>query len=45
MCIRDSSNRTIINDYGTSSPYPTCDAVNIVRNTNELDRFLKDLGQ
>ena len=39
------SNRTIINDYGTSSPYPTCDAVNIVRNTNELDRFLKDLGQ
>ena len=39
------SNRTIINDYGTSSPYPTCDAVNIVRNSNELERFLKDLGE
>ena len=39
------SNRTIINDYGTSSPYPTCDAVNIIRNSNELERFLKDLGE
>ena len=38
-------NRTIINDYGTSNPYPTCDAVNIVRNSNELERFLKDLGK
>ena len=39
------ANRTLINDYGTSSPYPTCDAVNIVRNSNELERFLKDLGK
>ncbi len=39
------ANRTIINDYGSSNPYPTCDAVNIVRNTNELERFLKDLGK
>ena len=39
------ANRTIINDYGTSNPYPTCDAVNIVRNSNELERFLKDLGK
>jgi hypothetical protein len=38
------ANRTLINDYGTSTPYPTCDAVNIVRNSNELERFLKDLG-
>ena len=37
-------NRTIINDYGTSNPYPTCDSVNIVRNSNQLERFLKDLG-
>jgi len=35
------ANRTIINDYGTSNPYPTCDAINIVRNSNELERFLK----
>ena len=39
------ANRTLINDYGTSNPYPTCDAVNIVRNSNELERFLKDLGK
>jgi len=39
------SNRTVINDFGTSSPYPTCDAVNIVRDSKELERFLKDLGQ
>ncbi len=39
------ANRTIINDYGSSNPYPTCDAVNIVRNSNELDRFIKDLGE
>ncbi len=39
------ANRTIINDYGTSNPYPTCDAVNLVRNSNELERFLKDLGR
>lgn len=38
-------NRTIINDYGSSNPYPTCDAVNISRNSNELERFLKDLGK
>jgi len=35
------ANRTIINDYGTSNPYPTCDAINIVRNSNELERFLR----
>ena len=39
------ANRTLINDYGISNPYPTCDAVNIVRNSNELERFLKDLGK
>jgi len=38
-------NRTIINDYGSSNPYPTCDAVNISRNSNDLERFLKDLGK
>ena len=38
------ANRTIINDYGSSNPYPTCDAVNIPRNSNSLERFLKDLG-
>ena len=38
------ANRTIINDYGTSNPYPTCDAVNLVRNSGDLERFLKDLG-
>ena len=39
------ANRTLINDYGASNPYPTCDAVNISRNNNELERFLKDLGK
>ena len=39
-----NANRTIINDYGSSNPYPTCDAVNIPRNSNSLERFLKDLG-
>ncbi len=38
-------NRTIINDYGTSNPYPTCDSVNIPSNSNQLERFLKDLGE
>tara|TARA_A100001201_G_scaffold29164_1_gene31430 strand:+ start:1998 stop:3080 length:1083 start_codon:yes stop_codon:yes gene_type:complete len=38
------ANRTIINDYGSSNPYPTCDAVNIPRGSNSLERFLKDLG-
>ena len=38
------ANRTIINDYGSSNPYPTCDAVNIPRNSNSLERYLKDLG-
>ena len=38
-------NRTIINDYGTSNPYPTCDSVNISRNSNELIRFVRDLGK
>ncbi len=38
------ANRTIINDYGSSNPYPTCDAVNIPRNSNSFERFLKDLG-
>tara|TARA_Y100001963_G_scaffold102806_1_gene141492 strand:- start:338 stop:1405 length:1068 start_codon:yes stop_codon:yes gene_type:complete len=37
--------RTIINDYGSSNPYPTCDAVNIVRNSTELIRFVRDLGK
>ena len=38
-------NRTIINDYGSSNPYPTCDSVNIPRNSSDLERFLKDLGE
>lgn len=37
-------NRTIINDCGVSNPYPTCDSVNIASNSNELERFLKDVG-
>tara|TARA_R100000808_G_C2154617_1_gene165725 strand:+ start:809 stop:1858 length:1050 start_codon:yes stop_codon:yes gene_type:complete len=35
------ANRTVINDYGASNPYPTCDAINLVRNSNELKRFLR----
>ena len=34
------SNRIIINDYGSSNPYPTCEAVNISRDNNELERYI-----
>jgi len=33
-------NRIIINDYGSSNLYPTCEAVNISRDNNELERFI-----
>ena len=35
------ANRTLINDYGSSNPYPTCSAVNIFRNSDDLERYLK----
>jgi hypothetical protein len=32
--------RTIINDYAKSNKYPSCDAVNIIRDTNNLEEYL-----
>ena len=36
------ANRTLINDYGFSSPYPTCNSVNIVRDSDDLERFFHE---
>ena len=32
--------RIIINDYSDSNPYPTCSAINIKRNTEDLTNLL-----
>jgi hypothetical protein len=32
--------RTIVNDFSTSTGYPTCDAINIPRDSEELDKYL-----
>lgn len=34
-------NRIIINDFARSNPYPSCEAINIQRNSNNLREFLK----
>lgn len=34
--------RIIINDYGKSNPYKSCDAINLKRNSNELKDILRD---
>lgn len=36
------SKRIIINDYGKSNPYKSCDAINLKRNSNELKDILRD---
>jgi hypothetical protein len=36
------SKRIIINDYGKSNPYKSCDAINLKRNSNELKEILRD---
>jgi hypothetical protein len=33
--------RVIINDFAKSNPYPSCEAINIPRNTDNLSEFLK----
>lgn len=32
--------RVIVNDFSDSNPYPSCTAINIVRNANNLDKLL-----
>lgn len=32
--------RIIINDYSTTNPYPSCDAINLARNSATLDQLL-----
>ena len=32
--------RILINDFANSNPYPSCSAVNIPRNSNELNKYL-----
>lgn len=36
------SKRIIVNDYATTNPYKSCDAINIKRNSEELTAMLKD---
>ena len=33
--------RTIINDFAKSNPYPSCEAINLPRNSDNLTEFLK----
>ena len=33
--------RVIINDFAKSNPYPSCEAINILRNSDNLSEFLK----
>ena len=33
--------RIVVNDYARSNPYPTCDALNIARNSSDLAEMLK----
>ncbi len=32
--------RILINDFANSNPYPSCSAINIPRNSNDLDKYL-----
>jgi hypothetical protein len=36
------SKRIIINDYGKSNPYKSCDAINLKRNTDDLKEILRE---
>jgi hypothetical protein len=36
------SKRIIINDYSSSNPYKSCDAINLKRNSTELKDLLRD---
>lgn len=36
------SQRLIINDFSKSNPYPSCFSVNIQRNSDEIDQYLKN---
>ena len=33
--------RIIINDFSNSNPYPSCEAINIERNSRDLDKYIK----
>ena len=33
--------RIVINDFAASNPYPSCEAINLVRNTGRLEEFLR----
>jgi hypothetical protein len=33
--------RVIINDFANSNPYPSCEAINMPRNSDDLEHFLK----
>ena len=33
--------RLIVNDFATTNPYRSCDAINIARNSNQLQAYLK----
>lgn len=34
------SQRLIINDFAKSNPYPSCSAINIMRNSDDIDQYL-----
>ena len=36
-----TSSRILINDWSDTNPYKTCDSINIRRNTDELDKYLR----
>jgi len=33
--------RVVINDFAASNPYPSCEAINLIRNTGRLEEFLR----
>jgi len=33
--------RILINDFAKSNPYPSCSAINITRNSNQLREYFK----
>ena len=35
--------RIVINDFASSNPFPTCEAINLERNSDNLNLFLKDI--
>jgi hypothetical protein len=37
-------NRIIINDHSSSAPYPTCESINILRNSDDLERYIRDFS-